>query len=265
MKANRIKRMIAASGLLMALVLTATGCQVAANPNGSKNVPIEAPVVPKVKLADAPVVVGAEFRPSGLVTDKHFTEAEEAKIKETGLAALKIMIEDHPEYTVEGFTPTLETWSKEIAPKLQPLVLPSEWKSMTEAWMRIPAGDVKLTDASNYRANPILTNKPEIMSGRGLEYELTGWKSDAGETCTSSDKPYEYDVKAFKLSSQMAQDNTIYPIVGVQMDVYVHCKEGGTLKSLVDYNVAMKRNNGQFPITAIGLMKTSSGSAVIAK
>jgi hypothetical protein len=218
-----------------------------------------------VKLADAPVIVGADFRPENLVTDKWFTEAEEAEIRKTGLATLKIMIEDHPEYTVEGFTPTLETWNEEVAPKLQPLVLPAEWKAMTDAWMRIPTGDVRLEDASKYRGNPILTNKPEIMISNGLESELVSWKSDAGEACTPSDKPNEYDVKAVNLNSQIAQDSTIYPIVGAQMDAYVHCKEGGTLKSRIDYNIAMKRSSGQFPITAIGLMKTASGEAVMEK
>lgn len=252
---------------MLALALTASGCQAAAGTGGPPAAPTPE-AAPKTKIADAPVIVDPAFRPNNLVTEKWFTEAEEAEIRNTSIAALKVMIEDHPEYTVEGFTPSLELWNAEIAPKLQPLFVPADWKDTTDAWTRPQTGEIRLEGAAaeQFRGNAILTNRPEILNSRTSGYELTNtWKSDKGETCSPSEKPYEYDVKGVSLDSQMAQDSTLYPIVSAQMDVFVHCKEGGTLKTRMNQNLALKRSEGQFLIAAAGLMKTGNGSSVIEK
>jgi hypothetical protein len=263
---------IAGVGLLitLALALAVSGCSGTASAGGQQNAPAAPPAAPKVKLAEAPISLDPAFRPTDVTADKWFTEADEAEIKDVGLAALQIMIEDHPEYTVEGFTPTLETWNKEVAPKLQPLVMPSKWPEITEAWAKTPAGNVHLegADAETFRGNVILTSKPEILDGKNYPgYDLTStWQSDDGEVCSPSDKPFEYDVKGVRLYSMMEQDwATLYPMVGAQMDVTVHCKEGGKLVSRVDHNVGLKRSNGQFFVTGASLLKTGGGASVMEK
>lgn len=275
MNIARRTKTLALSGLLTALALT--GCSTSPTEVAPQNAPAAEPETPKVKIADTPFIEDGGFYPVDVPKEQHFTSAEVEDIKKTGITALQIMLEEHPEYTVEGFKPTAETWNGQIAPKLQPISTPEGFQDMEKGWHKAPTGDRKI-DANGkekYLSNSILTNSPDLIDGEGYPtYELTNtWKSDKGEVCSPSDKPYEIAPQAIVLHSNygdgtpLAEGTYLDATASAQFDVIVHCKEGGKLTSRWDQNVFLDRSGpgAKFFVGGASLMTVGSVESVLTK
>jgi hypothetical protein len=274
MKTNqRTKRVAGVVGLLAALSLTAAGCQVGPTA-GKPPASFEAPAEPKVKLATLEVHANQEYEGwnsmDGEVGFK-WSEADKAGMEKNGKAILEVLIEDHPEFTVEGFTPTPEIWNNEIAPKLKPLTLDSVWQKEIDLWMKpVPAGDGRweATETTPYESNPILTNHPQILNGDKYPgYDIIrSWKSLSGETCSPSDKPYDVKTEALTITTRPEGNSfaSAYPLMGAQLEVTIHCKEGGKLKYGMKPNIQMKKQNGEWVLSGTQ-MYTGSGIVAAAK
>ncbi|ACL42227.1 hypothetical protein Achl_4276 (plasmid) [Pseudarthrobacter chlorophenolicus A6] len=267
--AGRTKTLVL-SGLLAGLVLT--GCSTSPTEVAAQKSPVAEPEAPKVKIADAPMIEGTDLFPTDVPKNQHFTPAEVADIKKTAVTALQIMLEEHPEYTVEGFKPTAETWNSQVAPKLQPISTPQGIQDMKKGWEKAPTGDKKI-DANGpekFFGNPILTNAPDLLDGDSYPtYGLTNtWKSDKGEVCSPSGKPYELNALGVTLSATYADGTYLDATAAGQVEVTVHCKEGGTLTTTVDQNVFLDHSGPgeKFFIGGASLLKTGgSTKAVLTK
>jgi hypothetical protein len=267
--AQHTKRTTGVVGLLAALALTASGCSAGANRATPPSVPAQE-AAPKTKLADAPIFPDDYYKSEGIPEALWYTEADIAAIKKNAIAALQVLIEDHPEFTVEGFQPTPEIWNNEVAPKLKPLIMGSKWKNMTEDWMKVSVADETITadQTFDFRANVVLTNNPIIKddSKHPLYDVIRSWKTEGGEKCSPSDKSYDVDVKGVGMTSFSSEDDSyVYPMVSSNMAVTVHCKEGGKLKTDLLETVELRPENGQWLVSQAGLMYTAGGHRTMEK
>lgn len=256
---SHTKRIAGVAGLLAALTLTATGCQVAPNPNGAQAAP---PVqeAPQVKLTDVEVTADSDYEGWNSMDGEvgfRWSEADKAAQQKNGKAILQVLFEDHPEFTVDGFKATSEVWKSEVAPKLQPLTLSSKWAMLTGAWSKeVPAEDGKIAseETEPYR-NPVLTNRPEILNGdKYPAYTIQrSWKSKSGETCSPSDKPYDINVQAISITTRPEGNSfaSAYPLLTPQLEIAIHCKEGGKLKAAVSPTIQMKKENGEWRLSGM--------------
>lgn len=210
MKATRTKRMAALVGLLMALTLAATGCQIAPNPNGQQAAPIAAPSVSKV----------ADFDVSMTTLDAEWVaafgedRAVSTPIAETGLKILSLMFDAHPEYTVNGFVPTDREWSA-VSNELTPFMNAAAAESAYSKWN----ADKTLPVMTSYRS------KLDKDGNRSYTYT-----TESGEKCTDSDKPYEYKTAGLSLTARPDENGTQIPVFSGNVNVTVHCKEGKFLQ-----------------------------------
>lgn len=250
--------------------LALTGCSTSPTETAPQNAPAAEPETPKIKIADTPFIEDGGFYAVNVPKEQHFTPAEVEDIKKTGVAALQIMLEEHPEYTVEGFKPTAEMWNGQIAPKLQPISTPEGFQDMRKGWDKALTGDKKIdANGPKFYSNPILTNSPDLFDGENYPaYELTNtWKSDNGEVCSPSDKPYEISPQAIILHSNYSDGTHLDATVSGQVDVIIHCKEGGKLTSRVDYSIFLDRSGPgeKFFVGGAGLTKNGGAESVLTK
>jgi hypothetical protein len=261
----RRTKIIAFSALLAALALTASGCAIGGG-NRADNHYVEPPV-PKVKLATLPVIYDPDAEGwNSMAGEVNFawSEADKASMEKNGKAILEVLIEDHPEFTVEGFQRTPEEWDSKVAPKLQSLTLSSAWPILTNSWTKeTPAEDGRIEegDTAPFEPNVVLTNSPEILNGDDYpNYDIIrSWKSSDGEQCSVSDKPYEIDLKGISSTTRPEGDDfaSAYPILSGQYEVTIHCKEGGKLKSVLSTNLQMKKENGEWLLSSASMFNGS--------
>lgn len=273
MNIARRTKTIALSGLLAALTLAATGCTPEA-PAGASS-PAESQAPKSRTIAESVATFGIEeapnFRePSDVPAEFHFTEAEVEDLKATSMAVLPILVEEHPEFTVEGFTPTPEIWNEQIAPKLQPLSTPDGFERMSSSWGNVLTEDMTFQANSgiSFHPNAVLTNKPEFVTfmDDGSYVASSTWKSDNGEVCSPSDKPYEIIEPVITLYSE---DGGTYLSARseLQMDVIVHCKEGGKLTSPVSLSAYLRHDGPgtKFALSHALLTRTPGGTSLLTK
>lgn len=252
-------------GLLAALTLTASGCT-GANGPAAGFIPA-APSSPTNKLSTLSVNYDSDFEGWNSMngeTNFKWSKADKASMEKNGKALLQILIEDHPEYTVEGFKRTPEEWNSKVAPKLKPLTLSSAWPTFTKAWTKeVPSEDGKIKGGAMtpFEPNAVLTNSPEILNGDAYpDYDvIRSWKSQAGEKCSVSDQPYEIDGKGISLTTRPEGDTfaSAYPIFSGQYEVTIHCKEGGKLKSVLETSIQMKKERGEWVMSSVNMFNGS--------
>jgi hypothetical protein len=276
MKAHRTKRIAGTAALLAALALTASGCSVASAQSAPQGTPSPTATAGK-RLADiATANADSDFEGwnTGDGTPFKWSEADKKSMEKNGLAILQVLIEDHPEFTVEGFKPTLEIWDKEVAPKLKPLTLSTAWPQLTADWMReTPAEDGRFEDMdARFPHNPILTNRPELLNGDKYPgYDvIRSWKSDKGEKCSPSDQPYATDVKGISITTRVdaaADASSAFPLLTASYDVTVHCKEGGAMTvPQISTTVQLKKEHGEWLLGGTNTFTAKShGPMVIQK
>jgi hypothetical protein len=275
MKAHRTKRTAGAAALLAALVMTASGCSSApaqsaeSAPRGQQGA-ASPTATPGKKLADAGAPVpDKEFTGFNIGTGVVFnwSDADKQSMEKNGLAILKVLIEDHPEYTVAAFKPTQEAWDKDVAPQLKPLTFSTSWPTLTEAWLReVPSEDGLLDDSSPVR-NPVLTSRPEVLASDKTGYTIIrSWKSDKGEKCSASDTPYGIDVKGVSITSRVeaiGDASAVFPIISATFDVTVHCQEGGTMTvPQVQTQIPMKKENGEWLLRDANIFASNSAKVI---
>jgi hypothetical protein len=266
-KTHRTKRMARIAGLLAVLALTATGCQVAPNPGGPQN-PAPTPAdAPKVKFSTLPATYDPDAEGWNSMDGElnfKWSAADKASIEKNGRAILEVLVEDHPEFTVEGFERAPEVWDSRVAPKLKPVTLSSAWPTYTTAWTKeIPPEDGNIEEGETAPFTPVavLTNAPEILESSGMDYKIVrSWKSKSGEKCSVSEHPYEINARSISISTR--PDGTsfasAYPIVTGQYEVTVHCKEGSTLKSSQRTSIQLKKENAEWVMSSVNTL-TGSG------
>lgn len=218
-------------GLLMALALTATGCQVTANPNGSPNGPQAAPaqaapVLPKVGDFDPELARLGEEWTASFGEDR----AVATPFAAAGLKILSVMFDAHPEYTLGGFVPTDKEW-KMASDEMQPLVNAKAMQHMQSEWN----ADKTLPHMMSYRTKP---DKDGIR-----DYTYT---TESGEKCTDGDKPYEYKTETVTLAAGTDESGKQVPLFTSHVSVTVHCKEGGMLQGQMFAWFPMEKVNGKW-------------------
>jgi hypothetical protein len=200
-------------GLLMALALTATGCQMIPNANlgnaGAQPTPIVPPVKKVADFDPAKATIGEEW-----TTNFGQDPAVSTPFATAGLKIMSVMFDAHPEYTLGGFVPTDKEWSA-VAGEFKPLVNAKAMQYMESEWN----ADKTLPVMTSYRSKP---NKDGVQ-----DYTYT---TEAGEKCTYGDKPYEYKTEAVTLSAGTDASGAQVPLFTGNVSVTVHCKEGTLLQ-----------------------------------
>lgn len=268
-KALRAKRMTGVIWLLAVLTLTASGCSGGA----TRSIP-SIPATPEpveTKIADLDVIADQEFEGWNSMDGEvgfRWSEADKAGMEKNGKAILATLLTDHPEFTVESFKPTPEIWNDAIAPKLKPLTVSSEWQKYTDLWLEpVPTEDGRWeeTETGPHASNAILTNRPQILNGDKYPgYDiLRSWKSKAGETCSPSDQPYDIHTNALTITTRPEGNSfaSAYPLMAAQLEVTIHCKEGGKLKYGMWPTIQMKKQNGEWLLSGTQMF---TGSGIVA-
>jgi hypothetical protein len=215
-------------GLLMALALTATGCQVIPNPNGDKAAaPVQAaPVAPKVSAFDPAMTILGEEYVAAFGEDREVS----TPIAVDGLKIMSVMFDAHPEYTLGGFVPADKEWSA-ISGELEPLVNSKALQYMKSQW----TADKTLPVMTSYRT------KPDKDGVHGYTYT-----TETGEKCTDADKPYEYKTEAITLTAGADESGIMLPVFTGNVSVTVHCKEGTLLQGQMFAWFPMQKVNGKW-------------------
>jgi hypothetical protein len=253
-------------GLLAVLTITASGCTFG-NRADNVYVPPAPEATPMVKLSTLPVTYDSDAEGWNSMDGElnfKWSEADKASMEKNGKAILQVLIEDHPEFTVEGFQRTPEAWNNEVAPKLKPLTLSSAWPTFTKSWTKeVPSedGKIKEGDTTPFEPNAVLTNSPEILNGDAYpDYDvIRSWKSKSGEKCSVSDQPYEIDGRGISITTRPEGNSfaSAYPLLSGQYEVTIHCKEGGKLKSVLSTDIQMKKENGQWVMSSANMFNGS--------
>lgn len=254
-KTQRTKQLAGLVGILAAALALTTGCQVAPIPGGPQGAAAAPTATPAVKLSSLPVQKDSEFEGwNSMDGEANFkwSDADKASMEKNGKAILKVLIEDHPEFTVEGFKPTPKVWANEVAPALQPLTVSSAWPRFTRSWTKevpLENGAFRDDEAVVFEPNVVLTSRPEILQSATFPaYEvIRSWNSKSGEQCSASDKPYEVSPQVLSITTRPEGNSfaSAYPLLSGMYDLTVHCKEGGKLKSAMMTTIQMKKENGE--------------------
>lgn len=257
-------------GLLMALTLSATACSDPMSWGASKGPASPAPeVTPVTKISSMKLIKDGDFEGWNSMdgeTDFKWSPADVASMEKNATAALEILAQRHPEFTVEGFKTTPEIWNNTVAPELKPLATTAGWTNLTNGWTKeVPSADGEMSENSTeeFVTNPFLTNRPEILdSAKYPMYSIAhSWKSAAGEKCSPSDKPYE--VKPVGVSATTRPEGnsfaSAYPLITAMLEVKIHCKEGGTLKvDQMSLTLQLKKERGQWLVSRVNMFAPST-------
>lgn len=218
--------MTGVAGLLMALALTATGCQAASNPNGGLQAAPTLPPVSKVADFDPSMTTLGEEYEAAYGQDR----AVSTPLATAGLKILSVMFDEYPEYTLGGFVPT-DTEFNTVATQLAPLINSKAMLTMDSKWR----ADKTLPVMTSYRTK---TDKDGV---HGYTYT-----TEEGEQCTDGEKPYEYKTQGLTLGAGTDESGSQAPIFMGHVDVTVHCKEGTLLKGQMFAWFPMQEVNGNW-------------------
>lgn len=259
------------AGLLMALALTATACS-PGQPPSQGNAPTPQ-ATQATKLSTMKLIKDGDFEGwnsmDGEVGFK-WSEADKASMEKNATAALEILAQRHPEFTIEGFKPTPEILNSTIAAELKPLATAAGWGTITKGWAKeIPSqdGEISMMDETPLVINAFLTNRPEMLED--AEYPkyniLRSWKSAKGEQCSPSDKPYEVNPVGVSATTRPEGNSfaSAYPLITGKLDLTIHCKEGGVLNvKQMGITLQMKKENGQMLVSNINMFAGTPASTI---
>lgn len=220
---------LAFSGLLAVIALTATGCQVAPNPNpvgAQAPAPTTTPKTPASSLDPATVELG-ELWVNKLGNDP----ALATSAAEVGNKALNVIFDQFPQNTVGGFKPTQADFDQVIA----------AYKPFTKA----DAIERLESDWANKQEIPTLKSGRVDKDGNFSQTYVT----EAGESCTDSDQPF--DVKpVHNVLLTLTDENQIeLPAFMASVNVRSHCKEGGMLQGQMQVWFPLVQENGTWLVS----------------
>jgi hypothetical protein len=216
----KTKKLAGVAGLLAALALTATGCQVAPNPSG-----------PVATRQEVPLQKVADFDPSGVTTDAAWVAAFgdnpalSSGAARDGLKILAIMYGEYPAYTVQGFVPTEEHFI-DVSSKLRPLVNDAAFQHMQSKW----AEDKTLPVITSYRS------RPNAEGVHGYTYT-----TERGEKCTDTAEPYGIDMSHAALTAMPDANGIETPVFSATVNLVIDCQEGGKLEGQMQTYYGMKQ------------------------
>ncbi|MCW2763787.1 MAG: hypothetical protein JWR85_3988 [Marmoricola sp.] len=117
--ARRTKRSAGVVGVLAATALAASGCMASPVQNSGPIRP-DPQVTAMPKIADFPEAYKTANVQDGFV--EQFGPGSDVAVANAGLKIMEVLVEDHPQYTLAAWKPTVVMWTKDIAPKFKPLV-----------------------------------------------------------------------------------------------------------------------------------------------
>lgn len=222
-------RTISFFSLLAALVFTASGCQVAPNQSAA-GAPAPSPAATTRTLAsslDPATVQLGENWVSMFGEDR----ALATPAAEVGNKVLNLTFDRFPQYTVGGFDPTQDDFNQVIA--------------VAKTFM---TAEVIQSMESEWAAKKDL---PTMRSGRtdkNGNFSQT-YVTEAGESCTDSDKPYEVKPLENHLMTIPDENEVELPSFLSQVEVTMHCKEGGLLRGQMQVWFSLAQENGTWLVS----------------
>jgi hypothetical protein len=222
-------RTIALSALLAVLALTASGCQVAQNP-AVAGAQAPSPAATTRTLASS---LDPETARLGETWVNMFGEdrALATPAAEVGNKVVNLTFDRFPQYTLGGFDPTQDDFNQVIA--------------VAKTFM---TADVIQTMESEWASKKDL---PAMRSGRTDKdgnFSQT-YVTEAGESCTDSDKPYEVKPLENVLLTIPDENEVELPSFLSQVEVTMHCKEGGLLRGQVQVSFSLVQENGTWLVS----------------
>lgn len=209
---GRFKRVAGAIGLIAAVALGASGCELL--PGGAETGAARGYKAEHAELQQEWIAAYGEDREVA------------TPVAKAGIEALAAMYEDFPQYTVHGFVPTDESIA-EVTAVFRPISTEATIKRIESEF----AKDKTLPVMTSYRT--------EINSEGVHGYAVT---APSGEKCTDATTPYKASVNQVYLTSSKDKVPGIIANVGVT----VHCQEGYRLAMTMRTTFDLVQQDGKW-------------------
>jgi hypothetical protein len=220
---------LALSGLLTVLSLTMSGCQTAPdqNPVGAQAPSHTETVKTPASSVDPATVEPGENWINLLGNDPAL--ATSAAV--VGNKVLNLVFDQFPQNTVGGFKPTQADFDQAIA-AYKPFTKADAIQQMESEW-------------ATKQDLPTLTSGRVDRDGNFSQTYVT----EAGESCTDSDKPYDVKPVLNQLITIPDENQVELPSFYSHTEVTVHCKEGGLLQGQMQMWFPLVQENGTWLVS----------------
>ncbi|WP_223884063.1 hypothetical protein [Pseudarthrobacter sp. BIM B-2242] len=159
---------------------------------------------------------------------------------EVGNKVLNIVFDQFPQYTVGGFTPTQADFDQVIA-AAKPIMTPDAIQTLESDW-------------ASKKSIPTLTSGRTDRDGNFSQTYVT----EAGESCTDSDQPYEVKPVHNVLLTLTDENQIEVPSFMSNVSVRSHCKEGGMLQGQMQLWFTLVQENGTWLVSRAPQVKPAA-------